>query len=107
MTINRASGTYSTTSAITVSSGDMLVDGISDPPASSTNPTVNTAPNTTSDCPSSVGTLTGGNGFYACIYTNNRKVDLYLYGKLSDAKDNNNKYTNTYKVKTTVFARAQ
>jgi type II secretory pathway pseudopilin PulG len=38
------------------------------------------APSTSPTCSS--GTLVGTNGFYACISSDNRTVDLYLYGKL-------------------------
>ncbi|MBD2293555.1 prepilin-type N-terminal cleavage/methylation domain-containing protein [Anabaena sphaerica FACHB-251] len=66
---------------------NFLVDGIQDP--SSGAPT----------CPSG-STLRGGSGFYACIYTNTKQVDLYLYGNLSNTTNE------TIEVKTTVFTRS-
>lgn len=86
-----ASGSfYSTTSAIAVSSGDnVLVDGI-------------TAPTSAPTCPSDIvgGTLVGADGFYACIGSDRRTVQLYLYGKLSGSLA-------PYQVTTRVFARSQ
>ncbi|WP_413175654.1 type II secretion system protein J [Anabaena azotica] len=64
------------------------------------------APSTLPTC-SSGGTRSGGNGFYACIYPDPtispaaKKVDLYLYGTLSNASTD----TRTYEVKSTVFTR--
>jgi prepilin-type N-terminal cleavage/methylation domain-containing protein len=84
-TVFRAVGTYTTTA--TVSGGSMLVDAITAPVSA----------------PSCSGTLAGANGFYACVQ-NNRMVDLYLYGKLTDAYNNQ---TGTYEVKTRVFARSR
>jgi prepilin-type N-terminal cleavage/methylation domain-containing protein len=46
--------------------------------------------------------LIGDGGFYACISTDGKQVDLYLYGKLS----NNTNETETMEVKTTVFTRS-
>lgn len=57
------------------------------------------APATLPVCPTG-STLTGDGGFYACIYTSGKQVDLYLYGKLSNTSNK------TIEVKTTVFTRA-
>ncbi|MEA5575421.1 prepilin-type N-terminal cleavage/methylation domain-containing protein [Anabaena sp. UHCC 0451] len=76
----------SPTSAATLDH-NFLVDGIRDP---ATLPT----------CPSG-STRAGGNGFYACVYTGGRQVDLFLYGKLS----NDTNIDETMEVKTTVFTR--
>lgn len=83
-TVFRAVGTYSPSAS--VSGGKMLVDAI-------------TTPVSVPSCSS--GTLLGANGFYACI--NNRIVDLYLYGVLTDAYGNQ---IGTYEAKTKVFARS-
>lgn len=83
-TVFRAVGTYSTSAS--VSGGKMIVDAITDP----------------ASAPSCSGTLAGANGFYACIQ-NNRVVELYLYGKLTDAYNNQN---GIYEAKTKVFARS-
>jgi len=69
------------------SSVNMLVDGIM--PPTTTLPTCMTN-----------GGLKGANGFYACISDDNRTVDLYLYGKLSNTN------STTYEAKTRVFARS-
>jgi prepilin-type N-terminal cleavage/methylation domain-containing protein len=75
--------------------GNILVDGIKAP---------SDAPDTT-DCPTTEGTLTGSNGFYACVYEGGNKVDLYLYGKLSDDRNDPN-YNKPLEVKKTVFTRS-
>jgi prepilin-type N-terminal cleavage/methylation domain-containing protein len=69
-----------------------LVDGIKAP--SSGPPT----------CPSG-STRAGSNGFYACIYSGGKKVDLYLYGKLSD-EPRDPDYNQRLEVKSTVYTRA-
>lgn len=55
-------------------------------------------------CPSGI-TPSGANGFYACIYSGGKKVDLYLYGKLSD-EPRDPDYNKRLEVKSTVFTRA-
>jgi type II secretory pathway pseudopilin PulG len=55
----------------------------------------------TNECTGKSGTFSGNYGFYACIYSDNRRVDLYLYGKTGS------KSTDYVKVKTTAFARAK
>jgi hypothetical protein len=43
------------------------------------------APSTRPPCPTgSTESSTDNNGFYACIYTGGNRVDLFLYGRLSD-----------------------
>jgi hypothetical protein len=65
------------------------------------------APTTPPTCPtgSTLSPSTGGNGFYACIYTDKNKADLYLYGKISDDSNDPN-YNKPMEVKRTVFTRA-
>ena len=70
-----------------------LVDGIKNPQS---NPTCPSDP----DDPSKNSTLAGSNGFYACIYDDGNKADIYLYGKLSGTSNE------TLEVKSTVFTRA-
>lgn len=83
--------------------GDVLVDGIQDP---ENPPDTGTDDDDDDDCPTSQGTLTGGNGFYACIYDGGNKVDLYLYGKLTDDKKSSD-YKKPLEVKQTVFTRSK
>ena len=64
------------------SAGDVLVDAVK-------------APTT---APSCLGTSGGTSGFYVCV-NNNRVINLYLYGKLSDSSE-------PYQVINTVFARS-
>ncbi len=60
-------------------------------------------PTTPPTCPN--GTLSGGNGLYACIdSTNSHLVSLYLNGKLTDAYGNPN---GIYSVSSKVVARSQ
>jgi prepilin-type N-terminal cleavage/methylation domain-containing protein len=108
-TINRLSGTYSTASAINISTGgSLLVDGVADVTANSscTSGYRITVTNGSSACiPSASAPVcgvnaVGNNGFYACIGTDNRTVDLYLYGQINDT--NPNKFA---MVTTKVFAR--
>jgi prepilin-type N-terminal cleavage/methylation domain-containing protein len=54
-------------------------------------------------CPSG-STLTGSDGFYACI--NGSQVDIYLYGLLSD-DPKQPKYKERLEVKSTVYTRTQ
>lgn len=61
-----------------------------------------TAPATLPTCPTGI-TRVGESGFYACISSNNRTADLYLYGKLTNAYGNNN---GTYLVNSQVSARS-
>lgn len=77
--------------------GNFLVDAIKAP----TSP-----PDTTTDCPSTTGTLKGSDGFYVCIHTSGKQVDLYLYGKLSD-NPSEAVYNKPLEVKSTVFTRAE
>lgn len=77
-TINRATGTY-TTSPYNVTGGNIaLIDGI-------------TTPSSPPSCP-------GTNGFYACVGSDARTVDLYLYGRLKSGE--------TYEASSKVFARS-
>jgi prepilin-type N-terminal cleavage/methylation domain-containing protein len=74
-TIYRAKNDYSGGVSIvdlTATGVSELVDAIAAPTASPT-------------CSS--GTLAGANGFYACIGSDNRTVDLYLYGKLIQSSE--------------------
>ncbi|NET72490.1 MAG: prepilin-type N-terminal cleavage/methylation domain-containing protein [Sphaerospermopsis sp. SIO1G2] len=84
-TITRKTAT--TSSLLASATTNLLVDGIK-------------APSTSPTCPTD-STLNGSDGFYACIYSGGTKVDLYLYGKLSD---NSNE---TMEVKSTVYTRSQ
>jgi prepilin-type N-terminal cleavage/methylation domain-containing protein len=84
---------------------NFLVDGIQAPqrsgnPLSCPNGTIwdSVASACKPNCPTG-STLTGDNGFYACIYTSGKQVDIYLYGKLSNTSNE------TMEVKTTVFTR--
>jgi prepilin-type N-terminal cleavage/methylation domain-containing protein len=76
-----------------------LVDGIKAP--SSGTPTCPTP----TPAPTPANQLVGSNGFYACIYSGGKKVDLYLYGKLSDEPRDPN-YNKRLEVKSTVYTRA-
>lgn len=62
---------YINASNSTLNSDSILIDAVA-------------APTTLPGCPSGI-TRVGGNGFYACIGSNNRTVDLYLYGQLADS----------------------
>ncbi|MBE9235757.1 prepilin-type N-terminal cleavage/methylation domain-containing protein [Anabaena aphanizomenioides LEGE 00250] len=78
---------------------DFLVDGMQAPTsASPTCPTPTPAPTPPHQ-------LVGSNGFYACIYSGGKKVDLYLYGKLSD-EPRDPDYNKRLEVKSTVYTRA-
>ncbi|MBE9055659.1 type II secretion system protein J [Sphaerospermopsis sp. LEGE 08334] len=78
---------------------NFLVDGIKAP--SSGTPTCPTP----TPAPTPANQLVGSNGFYACIYSGGKKVDLYLYGKLSDEPRDPN-YNKRLEVKSTVYTRA-
>jgi prepilin-type N-terminal cleavage/methylation domain-containing protein len=115
--INRAEGTF-TSSAVAVASDGLLVDGLANVTLDATTCSaskykitvtrgtrVASACLPASDAPSACttnGGLQGANGFFACIAADNRTVDLYLYGQISDT--NPNQYT---VVKTRAFARNQ
>lgn len=77
------------------SSGNLLVDGIQGAIPS---------PSSSSGC-----TMSGGNGFYACIYTDSKKVDLYLYGKISSSPSPSpsSSLSNLLQVKSTAVTRAK
>lgn len=73
-TINRAQGTYNNPVSIFSSQeAPVLVDGLIAPQ--------------TSALPSCSTGLKGANGFYACISSDRRIVDLYLYGKLKNSSE--------------------
>ena len=81
------------TTAFSDSSGNLLVDGVQNPVPSPTS----------SGC-----TMSGGNGFYVCIYPDGKKVDLYLYGKLSSSPSPSPSTTpKTLEVKSNAAARAK
>jgi hypothetical protein len=87
-TINRASGTYQ--NPVTISTPQealVLVDGIIAPQ--------------TSDLPFCSTGLQGANGFYACISSDRRIVEIYLYGRLKNSSDP------YIQVSSRVFARSQ
>ena len=73
-------------------------------PSPTPNPTATATatptPNPNPLCPSP-NTFSGSEGFYACIYTGGKKVDLYLYGKLTETD------TTTLEVKSTAVTRAK
>ncbi len=98
-TINRASSDYSSSISVSSPSDKVLVDALDAP--SNIDPSSTEVTDITADCTGVSGTFLGANGFYACLYSDNRTVDLYMYGRLS--KDSNQ----YIKVATKVFARAQ
>lgn len=116
-TINRAEGTYTNPiSSITANTDRVLVDAIETVQSVATGTCASgyryLRHNTTStwvclpatSAPSTCSTtLTGNNGFFACVGSDNRTVDLYLYGKLSS---NQQPSKQPYLVKTRVFARS-
>ncbi len=77
----------------------VLVDALVVPSTSEINP-IKTAC-TTASATFIPNDITTGKGFYACIYSDNRRVDLYMYGKTGSKSDD------YVKVKTTAFARAK
>lgn len=87
---------------------NFLVDGIKDPEQGKIDEITENCDN--GDDNNYNTELSGNNGFYTCIYTNEdteiaKKADLYLYGKLSDDPENPD-YYKRLEVKSTVFTRA-
>ncbi|MBC5795523.1 prepilin-type N-terminal cleavage/methylation domain-containing protein [Sphaerospermopsis sp. LEGE 00249] len=78
---------------------NLLVDGMQAPTSGAP-----TCP-TPTPAPTPPHQLVGSNGFYACIYSGGKKVDLYLYGKLSD-EPRDPDYNKRLEVKSTVYTRA-
>jgi prepilin-type N-terminal cleavage/methylation domain-containing protein len=98
--IIRETGNYSYVSTSTISAVNntkVLVDGIKAPTSAKVTAITNS-------CTSNGGNFYGADGFYACIYRRTLligdKVDLYLYGKLS------NDTNETIEVQSTVVIRA-
>lgn len=86
-----------------------LVDAITNPsplPTPSSSPSPN--PCTISPSPSpSPSSASSGEGFYACIYSGGRKVDLYLYGNLTTSTPTPTPVPTPLEVKTTAVTRAK
>lgn len=88
-----------TTTSLAGGSGSELVDAVATP----------SNPPTSASCSSTLNSPTfgGTKGFYRCIDSSNRTIQLFLYGKISDDTNGVGSYTNTYPVNTIVFARSQ
>ncbi len=97
-----SSGVWTDANSKSIKRGSkFLVDGIKAPSSGAPTPTCPTP----TPAPTPPHQLVGSNGFYACIYSGGKKVDLYLYGKLSD-EPRDPDYNKRLEVKSTVYTRA-